>query len=246
MLQNATVIIEFKESSSKASIEWTKLISQIAEKVEVEMDIKLSRQAICYFLLCYKKTNRLVRKPGSGRPTKISEPVVRAIEAKMQADDETTATQLQCVLERCGYKLSLSTVRRARCTLGWTFHGTRYCQLIRTVNKEKRLAWATKCIAENDAFDDVIWSDETSVQLECHRRQSFRKANQPPKLKPKPKHPIKVHVWAAISKRGASEVCIFEGKMDAAFYIRILQRYLLPFIDSNFPTTHRFMQDNDP
>ena len=65
---------------------------------------------------------------------------------------------------------------------------------------------------ENDTFDDVIWSDETSVQLEFHRRHCFRKADQPPKLKPKPKHPIKVHVWAAISKRGATEVCIFEGK----------------------------------
>ena len=44
------------------------------------------------------------------------------------------------------------------------------------------------------------------------------------------KHPIKVHVWVAISKRGATEICIFEGKMDAPFYIQILERYLLPFI----------------
>ncbi len=130
--------------------------------------------------------------------------------------------------------------------MGWTFHGTQYCQLIRTVNKEKRLLWATRCLEEGDRFDDVIWSDETSVQLEFHRRHCFRKANQPPKLKPRPKHPIKVHVWAGISKRGATKVCIFEGKMDASFYILILQNYLLPFISCNFPSTHRFMQDNDP
>lgn len=35
--------------------------------------------------------------------------------------------------------------------------------------------------------------------------------------------------------------------MVAAFYTRILERYLLPFIQEKFPGgTHRFMQDNDP
>ena len=41
-------------------------------------------------------------------------------------------------------------------------------------------------------------------------------------------------------------MCIFEGKMDAAFYIRILENYLIPFIDANFRTGHRYMQDNYP
>ena len=41
-------------------------------------------------------------------------------------------------------------------------------------------------------------------------------------------------------------MCIFEGKMNADFYIEILSRYLLPFIAGKFPTAHRFMQDNDP
>ncbi len=70
-----------------------------------------------------------------------------------------------------------------------------------------------------------------------HRRHCFRKANQAPKLKPKPKHPVKVQVWTVISKRGATEVCTFEGKMDAKFYIQILENYLLPFVDSNFPSS---------
>ena len=53
-------------------------------------------------------------------------------------------------------------------------------------------------------------------------------------------------MWAGISKRGATRVCIFEGKMDAPFYVRILRHYLVPFINSEFPSTHRLMQDNDP
>ena len=220
--------------------------SQIAKEIETEYKVSVSRQAINRFLFYYQTTKSLVRKPGSGRPTKITDTVLHAVEAKIQADDETTAMQLAYVLSQCGLALSLATIKRSRQILGWTFHGTRYCQLIREANKEKRLVWATKCLDERDTFDDVIWSDETSVQLEFHRRHCFRKANQPPKLKPKPKHPVKVHVWAGISKRGATEVCIFEGNMDASFYIQILENNLLPFISSNFPSNHRLMQDNDP
>ena len=58
------------------------------------------------------------------------------------------------------------------------------------------------------------------------------------------KHPVKVHVWAGISLKGATQVCIFDGIMDADLYINILQQTLLPFICANFQD-HRFMQDND-
>jgi len=62
----------------------------------------------------------------------------------------------------------------------------------------------------------------------------------------RPKHPPKVHVWAAISLRGPTKVCIFEGIMDAPFYVEILHKTLLPFIKEKYPRRHRFMQDNDP
>ena len=66
-------------------------------------------------------------------------------------------------------------------------------------------------------------------------------------LKGKPKHPIKVHVWAAISRRGVSKMAIFSGIMDAAFFVEgVLRPHLLPFITDVFPDSHRFMQDNDP
>ena len=50
-------------------------------------------------------------------------------------------------------------------------------------------------------------------------------------------------MWAGISRKGPTPVAIFEGIMDADFY---MQTHLLPFIHSNFPETHKLMQDNDP
>ena len=34
--------------------------------------------------------------------------------------------------------------------------------------------------------------------------------------------------------------------MDRFLFTEILERTLVPFIESNFPDSHRFMQDNDP
>ena len=62
----------------------------------------------------------------------------------------------------------------------------------------------------------------------------------------RPKHPLKVHVWAGISMRGPTKICIFDGIMDAVLYVDVLRSTLLPFIAQKYPEGHRFMQDNDP
>jgi len=60
------------------------------------------------------------------------------------------------------------------------------------------------------------------------------------------KPPTKVHVWAGISWRGATNVRIFEGIMNANLYINVLDNFLVLFIQTVYPERHKFMQDNDP
>ena len=52
-------------------------------------------------------------------------------------------------------------------------------------------------------------------------------------------------MWAGISWQGATEICIFDGIMNAPLFLQIIDRTLLPFIQERMPN-HRFMQDNDP
>ena len=163
----------------------------------------------------------------------------------MRLDDESTATQLHELLVHNGISMSFRTVLRCREQLGWTFRGSAYCQLIREANKQKRLDWALQY--QRDRFENVIFSDEASIQIETHRLRCYRKKGEKPKPKPRPKHPVKVHVWAGISKEGATDIAIFSGIMDAEFYVRLLDRCLVPFIRDTFHgREHRFMQDNDP
>lgn len=78
--------------------------------------------------------------------------------------------------------------------------------------------------------------------LVCQCDTDYHKG-EPPAPKPQPKHPSKVHVWAG---RGASNICIIKGTMDAVGYCVILEGHLIPFINSTYPWSHQFMQDNDP
>ena len=181
----------------------------------------------------------------SGRPTKLSTEAKAFIEQQMRKDDETTSAQIQKKLEKRGVAVSSSTVRRSRKQQGWTLQRTAYCQLIRDANKAKRLEYAQRVLETGDTFHNVIFSDECSVSLEQYRRTCYRKVDEPTKRKPKPTHPLKVHVWAGISRHRATKICIFDGIMDADLYCNILDTTLMPFIRETLPD-HRFMQDNDP
>ena len=152
-------------------------------KLLQEEQLKASRVGVAKFIKHFEDTGTIARRPGSGAPSKVTEEIKRVVEEQMQKDDETTAHQLHQLLLTKGYGISLRTVLRCRTSLGWTFRGSAYCQMLREVNKAKRLQWAL----ENEGldFDDVVWTDECTVQLESHRRFCCRKVGQRPRNKPR-------------------------------------------------------------
>ena len=190
-------------------------------------------------------TGCLENLPRSGRPSKLSAEAKAFIDQQMRRNDEMTSGQIQKKLAKRGITVNSSTVRRSRKQLGWTLQQTAYCQLIRDANKVKRLEYALRVMESGDTFHNVIFSDECSISLQQYRRTCYRKIDEPTKRKPKPKHPLKVHVWAGISRYGATKICIFDGIMDAELFCSILETTLIPFIREKLPD-HRFMQDNDP
>ena len=192
-----------------------------------------------------KLTGTTDKGKSTGRPRKLNGEARTFIEDQMRKDDETTSGQIQKKLAKQGIIVHPSTVRRSRKQQGWTLQRTRYCQLIRDANKVKRLEFAQRVLETGDTFDNVIFTDECSISLEQFRRTCYRKVGEPAKRKPKPKHPLKLHVWAGISRHGGTKICIFEGIMATDLYIDILRTHLLPFITEKLPN-HRFMQDNDP
>ena len=190
-------------------------------------------------------TGSVANLPRSGRPRKLSVEARAFIDQQMRKNDEMMSAKIQKKLAKRGIFVSSSTVQRSRKQQGWTLQRTAYCQLIRDANKVKRLEFAQRVVESGDTFHNVIFSDECSISLQSYRRTCFRMADEPTKRKPKPKHPLKVHVWGGISRHGATKIRIFDGIMDADLFCNVLETMLVPFIRHKLPD-HRFMQDNDP
>ena len=74
-------------------------------------------------------------------PQKRTETVLQLIDAVMMVNDETTAKELKILLQQHGMVVSVCTILRGRRSLGWSFRGSAYYQLIRDVNKVNRLEW---------------------------------------------------------------------------------------------------------
>ena len=151
-------------------------------KLLQEENMKASRWGVAKFLKRFREDGTILRRVGSGRPSKVTAEIKAIVEEQMRLDDETTAFQLHRLLTEKGYNLTRQTVLRCRTELGW-FRGSSYCQLIREANKEKRLDWAQR--NRNDTFEDVVWSDESTIQLETHQRFCCRKKGELPRNKPR-------------------------------------------------------------
>ena len=148
--------------------------------------LRASRRGIAKLINRVTDTGSLERQPGSGRPSKITPKILQIVEEQMRRDDETTVVQLLKILRDKGHPLSESTILRSRLSLGWTFRGSAYCQMIRDANKTKRLEFPRQYVQEADTgFLNVIYTDETSIQLESHRRFACRKRGEQSRHKPK-------------------------------------------------------------
>ena len=110
----------------------------------------------------------------------------KVIDKLLQDNDELTARQIRSKLEEQFSHLRVSlAVKRVRRQNGWVCRGTRphYCQLICEVNKGKRLAWCQQQLNDEEQFENVLFTDECTVQLDYHGRLCFRKQKQPRALK---------------------------------------------------------------
>ena len=171
-----------------------KTIVNIVRLLEEE-GVKTSRNSVSSFIKRYKQTGSINDARRSGRKGIISSDDINFIDEKMRENDELTSGELQKLLkDERNVSVSASTVRYARRKLGWKHEKSRYCQLIRNRNKIKRLVFALKAMKEKDDFEDAVFTDETSVEIQQFTRYCFRKNGSEPKRKGRPKHPLKVSI----------------------------------------------------
>jgi len=138
-----------------------------------------------------------------GRPLKITSEISEYLVRRLEEYDERTSFELQrLVARKFGTDISAASIRRyLRVSLQWAVVRTRYGPMISDTNKQKRLEFAKICWENHDDLDNVIWTDESSVQLKSHCQTMRVKIGRETNFKPVAKHALNVHVWAGISRR---------------------------------------------
>ena len=174
-------------------------------------------------IVTVRSVNRLLQKfrrygcirdlPRRKRQRIIREEMRKVIDEMMEADDELTSTKLrsQLVEKYPTLKVSLNTIKRVRRENGWVSTRPHYCQLIREANRIKRKEWCEQQLADREDFKNVIFCDECSVQLDHHGRLCFRRKLQPRRLKGRPKHPAKIHIWGG-------HICLWSNSNSNVFW----------------------------
>ena len=168
-------------------------LTKIAKLLEEE-GIKALRSAVSLFVSRYQQTSSFQAAKRSGRKCKLKSEHLEFIDNKMKENNELTSKELKEKLSKeCGVEVSPTTICRVKHNeLGWKSENARYCQFVREPNKMKRLVFSLNAMVNKDLFEDVIFTDETSVQIEQYARICFRKDGSQPKRKGCPKHPVKV------------------------------------------------------
>lgn len=173
---------------------------------------------------------RAVVEKTKRKPRKLTSQVMETIDSILKTD-ELPAGKVRALLQSDhNISMSLWTVRKAVRNLGWNFGKPGFNPVMWEKSKDLRLRQAQEWKAVGEKFDDVFFTDESTVALE------------------RVKNPIKLHVWGGISRCGPGPLVIFDGIMDRQFYAEeIIRKVAGPYLRERFlMPTHRFFQDNDP
>ena len=128
---------------------------------------------------------------------------------------------------------------------GLEYSTARYWQAIRDASSRRGSTGVQSSFLRKRSAMMVIFTDNTTFQLESHWRKCFHK-KMPRKLKFNRKHPPKMYVWAGISKRGATKIVLFSKIMTATRYFDIRLATIVPLLKEKYPHGHHMYQENNP
>ncbi|KAK3574700.1 hypothetical protein QTP86_014767 [Hemibagrus guttatus] len=199
----------------------------------------------------YKTTDNL---PRSGAPRKISPRGVKMITRTVSKNPRTTRGDLVNDLQRAGTKVIKATISNTLRRQGLKSCSARRVPLLKPVHVRAHLKFAREHLDDpEEDWENVIWSDETKIELfgknsTCH---VWRRKNA--ELHPKNTIPTVKHgggnimLWGCFSAKGPGRLIRVKERMNGAMYREIFSKNLLP--SARALKTKRgwvFQSDNDP
>lgn len=201
------------------------------------------------FVTRWFRTDSASEKQRPGRPTKITPALTRTVRAMMKGKKGRSTRRVSALLkERKNIDLSRDTVGIIAKRSGLKPYKRQQKPLLTANQQLRRLEFARKF--KNENWRNVLFTDEKTFELFGHPKNDFvwEESPQAVPASPKVKHPPKVHVWGGVSFYGKTKLVIFQGIMDADFYVEEILNARLPTDGPRIFGTRRwtFQQDGDP
>ncbi|KAK3507466.1 hypothetical protein QTP70_021833 [Hemibagrus guttatus] len=199
----------------------------------------------------YKSTDNL---PRSGAPRKISPRGVKMITRMVSKNPRTTRGDLVNDLQRAGTKVTKATIDNTLRHQGLKSCSARRVPLLKPVHVRAHLKFAREHLDDpEEDWENVIWSDETKIELfgKNSTCRVWRRKNA--ELHPKNTIPTVKHeggnimLWGCFSAKGPGRLIRVKERMNGAMYHEILSKNLLPSARA-LKMKHGwvFQHDNDP
>ncbi|KAK3524363.1 hypothetical protein QTP70_028037 [Hemibagrus guttatus] len=199
----------------------------------------------------YKTTDNL---PLSGAPRKISPRGVKMITRTVSKNPRTTRGDLVNDLQRAGTKVTKATISNTLRRQGLKSCSARRVPLLKPVHVRAHLKFAREHLDDpEEDWENVIWSDETKIELfgKNSTCRVWRRKNA--ELHPKNTIPTVKHgggnimLWGCFSAKGPGRLIRVKERMNGAMYREILSKNLLPSARAlKMKRGWVFQHDNDP
>ncbi|KAK3517308.1 hypothetical protein QTP70_002953 [Hemibagrus guttatus] len=181
------------------------------------------------------ETYKTTDLPRSGAPRKISPRGVKMITRTVSKNPRTTRGDLVNDLQRAGTKVTKATISNTLCRQGLKSCSARRVPLLKPVHVRARLKFAREHLDDpEEDWENVIWSDETKIELfgKNSTCRVWRRKNA--ELHPKNTIPSVKHgggniiLWGCFSAKGPGRLIRVKERINGAMYREILSKNLLP------------------
>ena len=137
---------------------------QISKKLKEDYDYLVTRFGVYKFLQRQNTVNN--QKKPTARVQKFSDGHKQVLNMWMCQNKDLTARDLQNKFkEELNVSFSITTIKRHRLMLKWTSRQKKYCQLISGKNRLFRVNWCLEKLHLRETFSNVIFVDESNVEL---------------------------------------------------------------------------------
>jgi len=212
-----------------------------------------TQSAVIKILQKQQQTGSTVDRQRCGRPKKSNARQDRVLRRTALANRRLTSPQLlRQWQDKCSVNVSTSTVRRRCLAAGLRGCKARKKPLLTVQQRKNRMAWAAKYGHwSKEMWERVLFSDESTFCVLGHQSSGYVRRFVGEEFKPEclnlsVKYPTKVMVWGCMSASGVGRLHVVQGMVNAAKYVEIMQKVMLPSAQELFHGDFVFQDDNAP